>query len=375
MTIGGYKAFKFTFSGGRSDTLSERAEHILTEVSDGIIGLGQGWSRGLAFADGPKALGAPSDEQSSVIVLKHTSGAEMMLAYALTAASGLPAAMMFRSTGASASVPMYQIGLCVSMSDGSQPYDYFLVGTTGTITVPDDATPILGGAHSPNANSVSSFAKENSGGSTYSYTAIVKDTQVFIVARKDSWSANIVLFYCAGSLVGAQAYSGGPAWGSLAALRLSNASTTEPSLPSIQSSINSEDGKALSSTLAASRDSLGSQAYISRSGTATERTCCSSDKVGHVLGAEASAVTAEMQKTGSSGRMMPIWCGIASIDPDLYGVVKGDGFKGFLDTDAICYTRRNFYTKGQTFNGGGRMYLGNGIVIGWDASNTVNIFD
>lgn len=63
---------------------------------------------------------------------------------------------------------------------------------------------------------------------------------------------------------------------------------------------------------------------------------------------------------------------IASIDPQTYGVTKGNGMKGYADTDVFRAVFPQF-PYGTLFDGGRFIYLGGGWAIGWDPSNTINL--
>ena len=59
-------------------------------------------------------------------------------------------------------------------------------------------------------------------------------------------------------------------------------------------------------------------------------------------------------------------------DAGNYGVVPGNCFKGYLDTDFF----RNVYYGFQydtLFDGGNFIYAGGGIALGWDPSNTITL--
>ncbi len=78
------------------------------------------------------------------------------------------------------------------------------------------------------------------------------------------------------------------------------------------------------------------------------------------------------------GRFAPYWVGYQMFSSDAKGVQGEnycDGFKGYLDTDAIRAVDTTAYTRGQTLDNGNFLYLGAGLCIGWDASlSTFNIF-
>jgi hypothetical protein len=58
-----------------------------------------------------------------------------------------------------------------------------------------------------------------------------------------------------------------------------------------------------------------------------------------------------------------------------YGVTSETCLKGYADPDLIRIVNCNsVYQRGQTFDNGNIVYIGGGVAIGWDASNTTSIF-
>lgn len=74
------------------------------------------------------------------------------------------------------------------------------------------------------------------------------------------------------------------------------------------------------------------------------------------------------QNDGKS-RWVPMAVVVVSSDLDTYGVVPGDGFKGYLDTDLFRYA---LCTYGQTFDNGNFICCSSSyeFLIGWDPTNT-----
>lgn len=67
-------------------------------------------------------------------------------------------------------------------------------------------------------------------------------------------------------------------------------------------------------------------------------------------------------------RWTAIYIGVHSGDPTAHYVVKGDGMKGYLDTNFLRHVRTD-YTFGQTFDDGNFIYIGHGLAMGWDPTN------
>jgi hypothetical protein len=62
-----------------------------------------------------------------------------------------------------------------------------------------------------------------------------------------------------------------------------------------------------------------------------------------------------------------LWCA----NPNTQGVVQGNGFKGYFDTDKVRMVAPA-HPLGTLFNDGAFIHIGSGIAIGWDSTNTVN---
>lgn len=77
--------------------------------------------------------------------------------------------------------------------------------------------------------------------------------------------------------------------------------------------------------------------------------------------------------TGTNkSRWIPFAATVLAADPDTYGIVPGDCFKGYLDTDLF---RCGIGTYGQTFDNG-NFICADGLynfLIGWDSTNTDSI--
>ena len=369
MAAGGFKAGKISWTGGRVDTETERSKYILGLVADKVISLGQGWSYSTGFTE-PKPIAGGGGGSSHVAVLKHTDGAEMLLAYCNTAQSGIQQSAFFGNSSTAAFAPQYQIGLCVSVSlDGS--YVYSDVGG-GSITIPSHASPLLGSAQNYLASSSRlSFANKNDTSVTYSYTVVVRGETIFVLSRASAWASGLITCIGAGHLIGAEAYESASAWTKCAALRLCSAMDDEYDTPS--GAINSESGVPFPSSRSNAVNHSYAQLAINRNDASVLAMYSGGNSTyGCVAVSTPDPMSSEMQNAAFIGRLSPIWCGIASVDPMLHGVIIGDGFKGFLDTEALSFSRHNLFTKGQTFDAGSRIYIGNGLVLGWDSLNTVN---
>lgn len=92
--------------------------------------------------------------------------------------------------------------------------------------------------------------------------------------------------------------------------------------------------------------------------------------------ADTAQMSGKMFNSTGNGksRWVPIEITIVSSDLDTNGVVTGDGFKGYLDTDLF---RCALGTYGQLFDNGNFIYIwtvaDNCLLLGWDPDNTDSI--
>jgi hypothetical protein len=81
---------------------------------------------------------------------------------------------------------------------------------------------------------------------------------------------------------------------------------------------------------------------------------------------EMSALT-QSSALSNTIRWVPYSIGVSSTDLSTYGVIAGDGFKGYLDTDLF---RCSLCIPNQLYNSGSFIGCANNLMLGWDPNNT-----
>lgn len=391
MALGGFIATKFTWSGGRTGSIQENCEYVLQNMIDKLINLNQGWSLNAEHGEigiFSNMCGNDFDKKTVVgSLLDHTTGAQLFLSYCASSSSSssFNTDDFFPSQYQNQKIPGYVSGLTLVMgaTPGQFTFEKNLQDTTNlsfTVTPSAETTVVFSSSSTTQvANATDSFAYENAVNTLYSYTWVVRQAVIFLVARSSTWSTTVIKCVVCGPLLGAQSYVGEP-YTNLAVIKLSadinigGGKGGERDAPPNEA-INSESSNVFACTLEQAKTHKYIRGFFHRNTTDIKRVTSGDFTDGGYLYADAYSVSSEIQDTSILGRIVPIACGICSTNPAVYGVVPGDGFKGFLNTEILGYTTRGVYMKGQVFDDGKRIYLGGGVVMGWDPSNSVNIFE
>ena len=88
----------------------------------------------------------------------------------------------------------------------------------------------------------------------------------------------------------------------------------------------------------------------------------------HVVDTLDSKVTSVSQSGAT--RWVPYEIAVVTTDLTTYGIIPGDGFKGYLDTDLF---RCGLVTLNQLYDNGNFCGWNNMLMIGWDVNNTDNL--
>lgn len=242
-----------------------------------------------------------------------------------------------------------------------------------------DAYEAYTGAHYNNYN----FVHDNTANRIYSYYFLSKGDQFALFEKCDSWGANIIKCIVAGNLIGSFAHSSDTK--GLCCISLSENLTNQ------LSSQNNNRGESTAPITNISNDYYINQEsyYIIRYPSSNSNTqifrangtqpnpynSTTSTGVGLRVSNELQLSTSISNPILGGTRWCPIQLYISSNDPVSYGVVENDGFKGYLDTDFIRAVTKDQYSLGSTFGiNNDFIYIGGGIALGWDASNTETLF-
>lgn len=375
MSTGGYKCVKFSWQGGRSDTPVDRVKFILNGVCDAIIGANVGWQLDTLTPTGGDFLIMPSDNATNkpnlvkVLTLSYDNNTYKLgigYSYESVTSSHKLKPEDVCSTGSSNG---YFAG-CL----------YFCMIKNGTLTTDSTYSYVWNGQgqflkwmpFSMNQTG-SSSASANSSGTIYTYYILLKDAQIAIMFNVSSWTYfSRMKCIIAGEIFKETGHtSDSITFGSIGLNKLDSYE--------YQQYTNSSAGIFLDVQIGTIRlvynntESIVSQiiavdntVYSGYFGSLTWKCRLGFDTT--VISDDVSTVT-----TSPGGRWTPCYMFLQAADHDTYGVVPGDGFKGYIDTDLLRGVNPN-YSYGQQLQGGDFVYLGGGFAIGWDADNEILLF-
>lgn len=378
MATGGYKCVQFQWTGGRTDTVLERLNYVLTGIVEAIINSGTGWALDTTFTptlSSYRELTTKSSGTNNKAIVKFlvnsTSSIRLALGYCSNGSASLPNDDVFRSSTTSyMKVNGLFASVCNTADDSWGGSD-----AENNVILPTSATRWIGNSIYT-ADSSTTFVSENSSlGYVYTYNIILKGAQLVFLSRSSNWSSGLYRGFVLGEVFGTVAHPEdnyeGSKYGcfSLSELYSYESYTPETSTSSYEPNINTEAQYYYSSKYVnffRADESIKPPVRYDTGNIVLYIKPCNTEQLGtDVANPEA----------GTGGRWVPLEAYLTSSDPSLYGIVSGDGFKGYLDTDFIRCVTRNTYSKGQTFGTNAEfIYLGGGIAIGWDSTNTVSLF-
>lgn len=386
MATGGYKCVSFSWQGGRTDSKVDRVKFILNGIAQAIVDADVGWQLDTLTSTTNDFIVIPSSSNSNYPILVKV----LQLSYDdHTYKLGLGYVYSGSSTGGqykinpddccntrqqdsytSSQNGYFNAGMFIGMvKDGAfiQDNTYGLVWDgNGIFTKWSPFSSIFGELNS-------SFAGDNVGDVMYTYFMLLKNAQVILLERKSSWTigARLKGFIIGEIFKGTGHVSDEITMGTVCLHGPMQDEVGDPSpvyinsnLGVIQfptfinnyqvSSIIDPEGKAYAGDKCSSIHNTEYQPYMAFDSSVIDDLISS-------------------PTTSPGGRWTPCYMALRAVNHNLYNVVPGDGFKGYLDTDLIRGTSPN-YTYGQLVNGKTFVYIGGGFVIGWDPSNTEALF-
>lgn len=381
MATGGYKLVQFSWGGGRSDSKTDRVKFILNGITQAVVDANLGWGFDTLTPTSSDFLTMPSNDASNypdfVKVLSYTSGLDTYKLCFGYLCSSYNAGFWFKPSDCNSTNTQYSSygemsqngkiggGLYVSMikngtlvSDST--YGYVWDGNGVFLRWCPFALNI-----SSVYNAVDTFAYRNESGVTYTIYALIKGQQVGIFERSSAWNTGARL---KGLLLGEIFNITGHNDDSytMGSLGLSDNYKDENGDPN-SGYINASYG-------ATSFGSYGSSQILTKTGVCIPS--ATGDACTCVTAFDTTLVDSNISPTISSsgGRWTPVYMYANSADHDTYGVVAGDGFKGYVDTNLIIGVSPN-YSYGQVLGTNGEyVYLGGGFAVGWDSTNTNSFF-
>ena len=377
MATGGYKCVQFQWTGGRTDTVIERLNFVLSGIADAIINSGTGWALDTTLTPTLSSyrelttINSGSDCKAIVkFLVNNTANIRLALGYCSTGSAVVPNDDVFKS---STSSYMKLNGLFASVC---HTFDIWEGSDAGNdVILPTNATRWISNSVY-DSNSSPTFVSENSSsGYVYTYNIILKGAQLVFLSRSSNWSSGLYRGFALGEVFGNVAHPEdgyeGRKYGCFPLSELYSYESTAPetSTSYYEPNINTESQYYYSSKyvnfLRADEIDKPPVRFDTGNIVLYIRPC----------NTEQLSTTIASPEAGTGGRWVPLQAYLSSSDPSLYGIVSGDGFKGYLDTDFIRCVTRNTYSKGQTFGDNAEfIYLGGGIAVGWDSTNTVSLF-
>ena len=386
-----YGSFTMTYPSyiNESDTLTKINHYIdnskatLVGIVDQLIKMG--WSLDERHSDAQTPLVIYSSTNTTyysyygAFVLRNTAGAKLLVAYGGgrfsdygdSANSTFGKLGFSTSTSASASYFHTHAGLMMSMIPPGSNDDFTILGENSGCTIPDDATRVVSTMHVNSSLCFPMSFNDSSDTITGTYHLLSKGNVVVVVSKCSTYDIKYRRGYIVGEILGTLAHdtdSGigcrfgafelcGYAVGQESQNMGSNSSVTGIPLDSIHSVnkyVSSPRSQSMTFRRADGSHVYGENIVVLQDVNQLDTLICSND--------------------GSSARYVPLWMAESSINPSETGVIKGDGFKGYLSTDVIRCVRADKFSRGQLFDGGNFVYVGGGIVIPWDPSITESIY-
>ena len=389
MSTGGFKAFKVTLLGNGLTTVAGRLDQmklVVGGVSQGLISVG-GWVLDTDFTPDINTfqnIGAntSADKLGICQFLKNQSGARLCVAYFNNLASGNPlySNELWCNNSISSPYKIRSAGLSFAMIPPGieEAWDITNNCTTAAF-IPSGGVPFVSTMSGYSQYNSRSIINTNTNGTNYSFTVICKGN--FITFATKQVSANIFPMWASiGDLFGVLCHSednGASAkYGTMMWISYGGGQATElgyeaGSAPMYPKRINSSS---ISSNICYNPGFYRWCTFF-QAGAATTYTFTDSmfskDFYTNPLSFDSYFTT-----PSSSGRTNfgAIGWAIYSNNPNTYGVIPGDGFKGYFDTDKFRTVWGEF-PLGSLFDNGNFIYIGSGIALGWDSTNTVNPFE
>lgn len=358
MANGGFKAFAYEVQGlGSAEALEkkmERCREVLAALGDGLVGLDQGWSYDDSkTASGEAAIlsGDLGSPQSYSLYFRHTSGAKMMLTYNVYGA-GFDYTAFVPTNGTGSWRYTMSGGLAVSIAPAScGEFDPYAANP-----VPGDVQLLTAPAGSSSYNNVAeSFLNSGETTEIFKYLLIVRGTQVIILSKPKNTADRFNIVF-AGDIVDCAHATDAHDYSRFA------------SFISVTNSLTSEKTAQVhgSSYLAFSQSYRYAQFY----------SCAGAVMSGAYRKCYVKPVQDALDCTGTSAnvvRWFPVML-YAEGTTDGSCVMENDGFKGYVNHEVCCITKYNNLAVGQLLDGGNFIYLGGGLIIGWDPANEVTLF-
>lgn len=432
MSTGGFKLVKFQWNGGRADSEEDRVKFVLKGVAQAIIESNTGWILDTdwnATTDNPKQLknyvyNTTTYGYNYMLFLKNGNGMKLAIGYASKAAylkydtdGAIKGYVAQDSSYPSGQSPCgYLNGLYFSFIPSYSSSDDWIEDLDYGITLPQSAARFFGFGYTnsityPSESSRTSavrysFVTENAQLTTYQIFFLLKNDENFltIFERKSSWDPGKYKGFLFGELIKSFAHTSDTK--SMVVFPLFNFNESPLKNKGYTSSFQPSDASEYASPSTSTTNSNDSYCNfgIMNQETSFLTTTYQRLNLNQIQNASGDVFfsyrNASSLVTGwaspvfvvsnsnqltvgvvsdpnlsSGGRWCPFYSYIYSSDPTTLGVVENDGLKGYLDTDVLRAVTVGRYSQGATFGINSEfIYIGGGIALGWDSSNTETLF-
>lgn len=384
-----YGSFTMTYPAYSNESGTSLINHYIDNSKATLIGIvdqliKMGWELDERHNDAQTPLVIYSSTNTTyysyygAFILRNTEGAKLLVAYGGGKFSdyGDSANNTFGKLGFSTSTTTKSYGhthggLMMSMIPPGSNDDFAILGENSGCTIPDDATRVVSTIHSSSAQSFPMSFNTRSDTITGTYYLLSKGNVVVVVSKCSTYDTKYRRGCIVGEIFGTLAHDVDSGLGcKFGAFELCGYGSAQEFQNA--SSSGSSTGIMLDSIYNANKYASGP-----RDQSMTFRRSDGSHVYGEnivVLQDVNQLDTLICSNDGNSARYVPFWMAESSVNPSETGVIKGDGFKGYLSTDVIRCVRADKFSRGQLFDGGNFVYVGGGIAIPWDPSITESIY-
>lgn len=389
MATGGYKCVSFSWQGGRTDSEVDRVKFILNGLCDAIVNANVGWAYDTLTPTSTDFLTMPSANSSTkpnlvkALKLEYNSHTYKLC-------------IGYRYDAGNSSYPMKPTDVC-PMRQGGSSYSasyvgyfsgclYFSMIKDGTLVTDSTYGWVWDGNgqflrwmpfamnYGSSGSASYSCAKTNNSSILYTYYVVLKGAQVALCFKCSDWGTHLKCIIAGEIFKETGHVTDAITFGAIGLNELDDTDSVCSVGMSTSSTvlyINAYPGTITLwhndySTIASQIFAADGTLYSNTLDRVTWKCCVWFDTV--IINNSVTSVI-----TSPGGRWTPVWMYIYAADHDTYGVVPGDGFKGYIDTDLLRGVNPN-YSYGQQLDNGKFVYLGGGFAIGWDPNNTTLLF-
>lgn len=387
MATGGYKAAEWIFTVKTSSTVSttrSNVQLVLKNVCNLIMQCEPHWTHDAEYTateDDFIKIGsgtANANQEYAHFLINTVTGSRLLVCYLL----GMTAQVQkvcccdsqYNSNGG-----YYGAGLCFSMIPGGSASRWDVSNDCTTIAfIPNDATLLLGPANAISNNVQTTLLGYYNGAATRTnarYVVIAKEDLIF-VSLSFAGETDLRNALCVGKIFGElcnddddQYYS---KYGSFLFRKDGNGSIYENVAESTTTSVNASWLNTRADT--PFWNSVLAGCYFRTSTTTRPVTYVSGQSVPQITGTNPMVTSGLRTSSVTSGKTAfgAFMISHSSNDANSYGVVPGNCFKGYLDTDFFRSVYYGFQYDA-LFDGGNFIYAGGGIALGWNPSNTITL--